>query len=132
MNTSKLNFNSFGEGFPDAKGIYYIIGVDKVGNVIPINRICGTDTDGVLYIGESGCIQDRIGYFIKTILPNYKTDCHSGGKMYCCSEPIRIMFPKENLLVKYELCEDHVERELELIQNYIQKFGELPPLNSQS
>lgn len=125
----KLNFNSFGEGFPANSGVYKIIALNE-NTPIFINRILGTDPEGVLYIGMSENIQWRMGYFIKTILENYKTECHSGGRMYNYSLTLKNKYPKECLAVSYELCDNIREKELELLNNYINKYGELPPLNS--
>ncbi len=130
MNPIKLNFNNFGRGLPETKGIYKIIALDKNGDPNPISRIGGNDTDGVLYIGKANNISWRIGDLTKAILTNYKSENHSGGEMYNKSRIIKNLFPKENLGVIFVECLDDRRQEINELTIYLDRFGELPPLNS--
>ena len=55
-------------------GIYKIRMVDKDGKPIPINRIGGIDLEGIIYIGQSVRLRERIEDFIR--------GSHSGGRTY--------------------------------------------------
>jgi len=97
---------------------------------VPINRILGTDMEGVLYIGKTGPGLSRIGDLIKALSPEYKSLSHHAGIRYAKNRKLQENFPFERLCVTFIPSEDPDRLEHEEIQNYFQQFGEVPPLNA--
>jgi hypothetical protein len=126
----KLNFQNSSENMPDNGGVYKIIATDGYGNPKSINRVCGIDKDGILYIGESNSIQKRMGDFTKSAVRNYKSTNHSGGVLYSQSDLLCEQYPYNDFYVMYEVCDNHTNKEKELLKDYFLMFGEYPPLNN--
>ncbi|MFN9113888.1 MAG: hypothetical protein ACK5XN_27800 [Bacteroidota bacterium] len=103
-------------------------------------RLYGVDESGLLYIGEATNIQRR--------LSNLKSACNTemdwpwshrkekhvfGGKLFFFMELNPVLFPDafhpSNLSVEFEYCDNHHQREKELIMEYRRLYGELPPYN---
>jgi hypothetical protein len=102
-------------------------------DVIPVNRVLGTDNEGVLYIGKADCFLDRVIELKKTILPEseYKTDTHICGRRYWTKihKNFRIKFPVKRLCVSLVKSDTPEKSEKEELEEYCMKFGEIPPLN---
>jgi len=114
------------------KGVYKLYSLTDEGTPKPVNRILGTDFEGVLYIGCSPDrpLQDRLKDAIKAFSPNYKSCPHSGGRKYSSMPKVQKAFPFQTLAITYEITDEPRKRETELIEEYCQIFGEEPPLNS--
>lgn len=111
----------------DKKGLYEIRVVDKENKPLPIHRIGGIDSDGIIYIGKSIQLRQRIEAFYG--------GRHSGGGMYCLAyrrlkrcEPYR----EHSLQFRVMTCSgvDIVTREAGVLRRYFRRFCELPPFNS--
>lgn len=114
------------------KGIYKVYPLDELGKPKPLNRLLGTDNEGVLYIGSTPdrSLHERLADAIKTFSPDYKSNPHSGGRKYVSRPKVQVAFPYSSLAITFEVTEEPVKRESELIEEYCQFFGEEPPLNS--
>ena len=114
----------------DKKGGAYKIVAVRNGQRIPINRFLDTDNDGVLYIGKATNYLDRVINLKKSISPNYKGTSHICGRRYKKYPNIALKFPYELLYIDLILSEEPEKLEKELIADYVQKYGEVPPLNA--
>ena len=95
------------------------------------NRILGVDAEGVLYIGETrGGVYNRIGDIIKSLRPT-PTFPHDAGEKYNSNSKFKERFPYDRLCLTFQPAEDPKKAEGVEINNYFQKFGEIPPFNRQ-
>ena len=116
-------------------GVYRIRAVDQLGNAIPIDRIAGIDSEGILYIGRSGFFPGRRTVAIR--LAEFQKGKHSGSTTYnrvkatweSCTLYKGHRLEAQALLLDLGKKVSACERCLQRI--YIWVFGELPPLNSQ-
>lgn len=67
------------------RGVYLIYAFDGKDRPIPVNRACGVDETGLLYIGTAlkRGIGARLADFRKTVLPHWKSNPHIAGRKYC-------------------------------------------------
>jgi len=141
-----------GERFP---GIYQLHATDDKGEFIPLSRLLGVDPNGILYIGTSAVVQDRAANLRKSICAAYKKidpskyeaqpfsdfGCHQTGKKIARLPRLVDRFPLTSLCLtieRYSGNSDELENngyghfslEEKLLQEYEQKYGEKPALNS--
>jgi len=110
-------------------GVYKIYSLDNQKKPIAINRILSTDSAGILYIGQTIELSDRLKMLKRVLDPLKKADRHTFGVNYNSLPNLMKAFPLESLYISYEYVDDPVFMEKELIGSYRQKFGEVPPLN---
>ncbi len=96
----------------------------------PIDRILKTDNEGILYIGETKALIERLTVLKKSVKPDYETLAHTVGNYYFINEKIRIKYPIDLLVLKVESSDNPIEKEKELLEIYTMDYGELPPFNS--
>lgn len=110
-------------GLLGKKGIYQIRMVDRENKPIPISRLVGTDSEGIVYIGKSIRLRPRIEDFLG--------GRHSGGGTYFLAYRHLIRsdrFRNHSLQFRILACQ---KPELEIKEaNMLRKFCELPPFNS--
>lgn len=101
----------------------YILYMNK-----PINRLIGRDEKGILYIGKGAILEDnnRIGKLINAINDTEKR--HDGGVRFNL-QIIKEKYPIGEAEIKITLTNDPKEYEKDLLEDYLSKHGELPPLN---
>ena len=120
-------------------GIYQIRAVTPAGESIPIHRLVGIDSSGILYIGRSGynsnrSIANRIGEFVRQ--QHSGRQKHSGGVTYARAKPILERAPQfsgHHLQVRAKLLstkEDIDLAEAKALDEYFSEHAELPPCNS--
>jgi hypothetical protein len=100
----------------------YILKANK-----PIHRLIGADNEGVLYIGKGKGVVNykRVGNLVNSLK---KTDMsHDGGLRF--TEKIKNVYPLTSMTIDIILTENYKQLEGELILEYIEKHGELPPFN---
>jgi hypothetical protein len=116
----------------DMKGGVYVLVCKEPAGVghIPVQRFLGIDKQGVLYIGKADCFFDRVIALKKSISPEYKSSSHECGIRYKANPKIQELFPFENLLIGLKEDEDPRALELKMLENYVSRFGEVPPLNA--
>ena len=109
------------DGLP-ISGVYKLV-ADK-----PIGRLLGDDNYGVLYIGKGVILStaSRVGKFINAL--NNTESRHNGG-IRLNAPNILNKFPIENLKVEITLTESPEELESNLLHQYNEEFGEMPPFN---
>jgi hypothetical protein len=113
------------------KGVYTLFALDYEGKPIPLNRVLDVDNDGILYIGQTSKqdFKKRVDMLRRVLSPLKKSTGHSGAKNYKQIKKLQERFPLEMLYIKIEKSEEPKKRESQLIEEYRQKFGEVPPLN---
>lgn len=110
-------------------------------NFIPVERVAKADQSGVLYIGSSDYIPNRINGLRNSILeatadePLYSRLLqHTCGKKYA-NKIIQARFSIENLCIriipsnKEENADSHYILENAELRKYESEFGEPPPMN---
>lgn len=115
--------------FKTGGGIYKLFR-KKDGKVQPIQRFLGEDINGTLYIGKATSYLDRVINLKKNLDPKYISSPHICGRRYKKNIRIREAFPYSDLFVQLEGSDDPVNLEKKLLLDYVEKFGEVPPLNA--
>ena len=106
-----------------------------------INRLLGTDCEGILYIGASSHLPNRMSQLKTAISARYGVGrytnywAHVAGAKF--TQPVRSLFPFEHLRVEIFPCNPntpgqpaaHFVEEATLMRAYILQYGEAPPLN---
>ncbi|MGN6438895.1 MAG: hypothetical protein ACTHMM_20295 [Agriterribacter sp.] len=116
---------------PDGIGIYRVFALNEDLTPKHINRFCGIDTTGTLYIGRTTAqgLKKRIYQALAVINPLGKSTGHSGALKYKMNKIIAEFLNDHKLYFDYEVCAHPAGKERELLNEYASKFGELPPLN---
>jgi len=115
--------------FGDAGGVYILSCDDQHGVQIPIQRLLGTDSDGVIYIGMAQSFLDRVIDLKKSLSPDHLSRNHECGARHKDHVGISTQFPYESLHVKLIQSNNPKEKESSTLKEYIETYGELPPLN---
>lgn len=110
-------------------GIYMLYCEDKQGQVIPVARLLGEDHDGILYIGMATSFLDRVIELKKSLSPEYISSGHECGVRYKSNIAIAKKFPFSMLRLTLVATDEPRKAEQEALSNYLNKFGEFPPLN---
>lgn len=129
MEPISLGDDGFWKRIPESGGIYFIY---VYNNKLPIkvSRVLGIDNDGVLYIGKSENLRERLRMLWRVINPKLKATAHTFGTKYNNNKKLREAFPFKSLYVSYTITTEPKTLESELIDKYFLKFGEVPPFNS--
>jgi hypothetical protein len=129
MKTIKLLNDRFRNHIPECGGVYFI---HSYNNQIPIrlNRLLGADEEGILYIGKSDNLRERLRMLWRVLNPSQKATAHTFGKKYNSNEKLREAFPLESMYISYRISTEPKTFEFELLDKYFLKFGEVPPFNS--
>jgi hypothetical protein len=123
------------ENLPKGMGVYRLLALINSHCFSPesLSRVCGEDETGTLYIGRAGPVAgqpnplaNRLGGLAHTHHRRYGATTHSK-----LPKPLGDRFPDDKLAIIWELTDDPAWREAQLLQNYEDVFGELPPLNGQ-
>jgi hypothetical protein len=103
-------------------GVYQLIANKQV------NRLLGTDEVGILYIGKGDILSNnsRVGKFINAL--NQTEEAHDGGNRFNFQK-IKEKYPLANCKIRIILEKDAELLEAKLLDEYLRKFGELPPFN---
>ncbi len=115
--------------FGSGGGIYILSCLDKDEAIIPISRFLGEDTEGILYIGMASCFLDRAIDLKKSLSPAHSSRAHECGVRHKSHEAISLHFPYHQLVLKLVGFANPRMAEIEALQAYVKKYGELPPLN---
>lgn len=124
LTLSKQNIDSIDKKI----GVYQIWACDSNCNPITINRFCGIDNNGLLYIGCTikQNLRKRLNQFYSSTI---KANTHAGGIKYQKRKKIKKILKKDSLWFNFIITKNPKEKETELLIKYINKFGEHPPLN---
>jgi hypothetical protein len=105
----------------------------------PINRVCGIDSTGTLYIGRAGT-SERKWSILRTRVQSVLSCTHHAMSSWQMSDGLRKQFPWESLSIEWaytgewvnlrgETVPEAVLAESMLLSSYNDSFGEYPPLN---
>jgi hypothetical protein len=117
------------------KGVYFIMAKQKNNLPLKIKRIAKVDENGILYIGKTThSLNTRLNHFKETYYKKSKskTNSHSGAAILHKSTGLKKYLKECTLFVKISLSNTPDQKEFKLLQSYLNEFGELPPLNSNS
>ena len=103
-----------------------------------IQRLGGTDTKGVIYIGKADNLYTRVASLQKSVLSN----CNNNGNIKIKGHQslskkvfrIQRFLDTSKMTVKIVVLPTHesiMYAESYLLEEYVRQFGELPPLNGQ-
>ena len=130
------NYKSFTEvkwdSISNGPGVYYIRCIDSSGNPFKIERLGGTDGEGIIYVGETGrSLRNRLRGFWETA--NHRASRHVAGGNFSYYGYGKI-FSLSGLQFAFISCKDkaHSRRlEADCLWEYRKKKGfmDLPPLN---
>jgi len=123
-------------------GVYRLHFRRASGEFDTIQRLLGSDPEGVLYIGLSVSVPYRLGSLKKSVSAAYQRDGfidpspHQCGRKIIQSAKFIERFPFDGLCVSVQPYEEvgqrdsgHTKLEWCLLSEYFAEFGEFPPLN---
>jgi hypothetical protein len=110
---------------PEESGIY------KISYPKKINRLKGSDKDGILMIGMSSNLRKRINEFFLDIKKKGepKSFYHSEGYRFWVLK-LEEYFPIEKLRFKFMVTKNNKKTEEDELVKYQDRYLELPPLNN--
>ena len=113
---------------PKKTGVYELRYASN-GAAIPLARVFGTDHKGLLYVGSTHkrTLRKRLKEFKEAVAENRHAR-HTARKTYWdyrfCDA-----FPREKLQLRYAACKDAEGEEAKILQEYLMKFKDKPPMN---
>jgi len=117
---------------PERPGVYIIRYSQIKGAPAKVSRAYGIDKQGILSIGETSNLRDRLRGFYRTIKGNRRSSNHAASWYYVSCRYDRF-FKKEGLQFRFKVTNTKEEAEREefiLLAKYRNKFLDLPPLNN--
>jgi len=114
-----------------SNGVYTIHLCDFNGNKIPIHRLCGEDSEGMIYIGaaQKTSLSYRLKTFFHSMNPQRRQNNHSAGNKISENENLRKWLNNHCLYFNVEITLNPKNLERNKLKEYKMKFGEIPPLN---
>jgi hypothetical protein len=118
-------------------GVYRLVGLAEPGVNQPaiLERVCGRDYSGTLYIGCADLIGYRLSQLVRSLREPrgcvYNTE-HNAGALLRRNSLLSMRFPTSRLAVAWSYHSDYLISEESLLATYAKSFGELPPLNLKS
>jgi hypothetical protein len=127
-----ISDTSFGDNiyanYQGQGGAYKIIAI-RHKEPVQICRWLGTDPEGIIYIGKADLFTDRVIRFKLAIL-RHNGNGHIACRRYKSIPNIGDRFPY-NIMYAELFPSDHPKQmEMELRRDYMNQFGEVPPLNA--
>jgi hypothetical protein len=113
---------------PDGPGLYRLVALqaNEQGFVpAPLNRVCGIDPTGTLYIGKTESLRSRLRSLVRTNHPSF---LFGGGHAFM-PDTLRRRYPFQLRAVTWLRSSDISNGERKLLEIYTKRFGELPPMN---
>ena len=114
----------------DNSGVYLLQRIDENEKIKPIPRLLDSDDQGVLYIGKSDNLNNRLGILINLLNGTSTTGKHSMGRRFQEIEKFQEYLRPENMILRIFFCDSPRQVESSLLEEYLQEYGELPPLNN--
>lgn len=111
---------------PKKLGVYQVRACSADGVPVPIDRCCGVDEDGLLYVGE-GNVHVRLGLLQYLGLSDGKHHHHFIATFE--NYGLGRIADRELTEVRWAVITNCKQAEKKLIEDYKQKFGDLPPGN---
>ena len=121
--------DGFWNRIPESRGVYFIYSYN---DEIPakLQRVLEQDKEGVLYIGKSENIRERLRMLWRVLNPNLKATAHTFGTKYNANKNLMEAFPINSMFISYKITNEPKKLESELLHKYFLKYGEVPPFNS--
>lgn len=118
----------------DRPGVYRLIALNEQGNPATLNRMCGGDTTGTLYIGVEGKTfsdRSRLGQLVRSLRsPRRRTNQeHQAGYRLRSHPELNSRFPEARVALTWCYCDTPTSAERALFEVYFASFGDNPPLN---
>lgn len=115
-----LSENNFWNRIPESGGVYFIQSYnDKLPN--KLYRFLGQDEEGVLYIGKSENIREKLRMLWRVLNPKLKATAHTFGTKYNENKKLSEAFPLKSLYVSYRITTEPKKLESELLNKYFLK-----------
>jgi hypothetical protein len=112
-------------------GVYTLYLCDSYGKPVPINRLCGVDKEGRLYIGaaEKTALSYRLMAFIHSKNPDRRQNNHSAGVKIFENQNLQEWLKQYTLYFDVGIAPNAKTIEKQALKKYKDAFGEVPPLN---
>jgi hypothetical protein len=117
---------------PSGSGVYRLIGLDGARKEASLDRICGCDRTGTLYIG---CFENgyRISQLVRSLRPSGRRRYSRSSDEHTAGQRLRgrlsERFPSSHLAINWCHTAEYKLAEALLLDAYEESFGEDPPLN---
>jgi hypothetical protein len=120
----------------DEPGVYRLIGLDDNGRPAVLDRMCGLDETGTLYIGKEGktfADRSRLTKLVRSLQvprhgPVYNSE-HNAGYRLRSHSFLSARFPPERVALTWCYSSSPGLAEGALFESYFDSFGDTPPLN---
>jgi hypothetical protein len=121
-------------------GVYRLIALDDTGAPATLQRMCGTDSTGTLYIGMEGRTfsdRSRLTKLVRSLRPPrghgrgvfiHNREHHAGYRLRR-HQILSQKFPPEKLALTWCYSNQPALAEAALLDIYFDSFGDTPPLN---
>jgi hypothetical protein len=118
------------ENLPDTKcpGVYYLR-YKPNRKFASVSRANGEDKKGTIYIGKSQNLRERLWALYRVIFEPGLDRGHVAANRYIRSRALLTAFPPSSLWLEWNITENCDEEEKIRQKAYMDKYGELPPLN---
>lgn len=114
----------------EGQDFLYKLFTQKDGSRIPVDRVAGRDNEGVLYIGQTTDLVNRLSLLFRSFTKAPDPEGKNGAdEIYWQCEAVRRKYPSKNMFVEITPCKNGKALEMEEISKYYIKFGEVPPFN---
>lgn len=129
MKIISLAENNFWKQISESGGVYFVYAYK---NNIPIklDRVLGADDEGLLYIGKSENLRERLRMLCRVLNPYQKATAHTFGTKYNNNKKLREAFPLNSLYVSFRITTNPKKLVSGLLDKYFSNYGEVPPFNS--
>jgi len=133
LSTVGSYISSFCKSLP---GVYRLIALDENGGAATLERMCGRDATGTLYIGMEGKTfseRSRLTKLVRSLRPPrhgvvYNNE-HKAGYRLRRHPVLSQRFPENKLAITWCYSDHPVLAEGILLDAYFASFGDTPPLN---
>jgi hypothetical protein len=116
-------------------GVYRLIGLDEDGKPAVLDRICGRDRTGTLYIGcdQNLGVRSRLSQLVRSLEENSGWKSlnreHNAGYRLRAHQTLSQRFSTSRLAITWCYIDQCRDGEAALLRAYYWSFGEDPPLN---
>jgi hypothetical protein len=127
----RLDDGYFSKKYFGCCGVYRLVGLESESDLrkpVPLNRVCGQDISGTLYIGEAGSLNNRLNQLRRTLLR--KENSHNAASVLKHMHVLKSKFSPNKLAVAVMFTGRSTRYvENNLLEAYMNSFGDTPPLN---
>ena len=127
LNSDDL-WSVMGARFGDGGGVYVVRAIDDEGAPVSIPRALAVDETGTLYIGQSGKLRGRVIHISQSLTRDLKRR-HEVVRRLRDHPGLAEAYPLERLVVDLHPAAEPRKEEKARLSDYLQRFGDYPPLN---